>query len=135
MEKETKKYFIIEKYKQALDKSYEDIAIENAVDALEDTIIECEAQISNCETSRIPAAENALKRAERDLVKAQKLLEDAKYPVITNLANYISGKTAAQAVVNKAKAKVSATKADLEYEKECLEEFKVIYADLTKIAE
>ena len=127
----TKEYAIIAKYKESLNKSIEECVLEDALDNLEDTILECESQISHYETSRIPAAETTLKRAERELVKAKKNLETTRFQIAVNLETYLENKRAVQKDVDRAESIVSKAKADLQYEKECLAEYKLIYKDLT----
>ena len=84
-----KNYKVIGILKRKMGKTSEEQVIEKAIDNLEDLVLEVEAQIANLKTARIPAAQLAVTRAERDLGRAIKEFEESKSVITSNLASYI----------------------------------------------
>ena len=126
-----KQYKVIVALKDALNKSYEDAVIEDAIDNLEDLIIEVESHIAHIKTSRIPSAEIAITRAERSVVKAEKVFEDKKKTVTANLSIYVSSWNAGKKAIDEANKDLSAAKSALETEKMTLSQYQEMLEYLT----
>ncbi|MCK9429291.1 MAG: hypothetical protein M0R17_04755 [Candidatus Omnitrophica bacterium] len=131
VKEEVKEYAIIAKLKENMGKSIEDLYVEQSIDSLEDTIIGCNEQISHYKTSRIPSAENAIKRAEREVIKAKKELDNVENSIARNYETYVDNCKVAEKKLDKADLALSETKSNLQFENDCLAKHEYNLAKLT----
>lgn len=113
-----------------LNKTEAQLQEEKVVAFVEDSIIECNAQIAYYKTSLIPSKELEIQRTKQNLVKAEKAYEEAKFSISNDFNNYIEKRNYAKRVIDESKSRVSTKEAELSRLQAELKAFEEVLADL-----
>lgn len=123
---------ILEQTLAGINKTEVEVITEKVRNLIEDSIIECESQISHLKTSTVPSLENKLKRANKELEKANKNLETIKFNFanVTSFENYIGLRESAQDKVDYQTDLVSDIQIELKKTNTQISKFEEVLADL-----
>ena len=115
-----------------LNKTEQDIQKEKVEIFVEDSIIECQQQIATLETSEIPHLKLKLQREEKNLEKAKKNYDNARFSIASNFDNYVINRNKAQIAIEEAESVLDAIKSNIHDREQELEGYKEILKDLTE---
>ena len=127
----TKKSKFVETVLKSLNKTEKESQLENITEFLENSQIECKQQIATLETSTIPSLNLKLQREQRNLEKAEKEYETARFSMASNFNSYVTNRELALDRIDTAKKVLASIQQELDAETKQLEGFKAILADLT----
>lgn len=111
-------------------KSEQDLLIEKATIFIEDSIVECETQISLIQTSLLPNLMNKRTRANNELSKAHTAFGKSRYKTANTFSEYVHYRTITEQNVDNAMNRVREIETEIEEANEQLEKYEEILNDL-----
>lgn len=111
-------------------KSEQDLLIEEATIFIEDSIVECETQISLIQTSLLPNLMNKRTRANNELAKAQIAFGKSRFKTANTFTEYVMYRTRLEQNVDNAMNTVNDIETEIEEANQQLEKYEEILKDL-----
>lgn len=103
---------------------------EAVVAFVEDAIIDCQTQIAHLTTSLIPTKELEIVRLKKDLEKAEKNFEIARFSIASSFNGYITNRNDAQYIISEVKSRIASKESQLNQLNSELKAFEEVLADL-----